>query len=240
MSFENVEDVYVLSPMQQGILFHTLYAPQSEAYTIQTAWAINGSFSAPKFGQSWQVIVDQHPILRTSFVWEGLDKPLQVVHQRVEISWEEHHWCDIPADEQEIRWEQFLENDRARDFQLNRAPLMRLSLFQLAENSYRFIWSYHHLLLDGWSYPQVLKEVLATYDALCRSEHPSLERRRPYRDYIAWLQKQDLSRAEAFWRQTLKGFSAPTRLTVDKMAGERSEVSGRRSAEQELIIPEET
>jgi len=188
MSFENVEDVYVLSPRQQGILFHTLYAPQSGAYTIQTAWAINGALTIPQFMQSWQYVVDQHPILRTSFVWEGLDKPLQIVHQRVEVPWEQRNWCDVPADEQGVRWEQFLADDRARDFHLNRAPLMRLSLFQLAENSYRFIWSYHHLLLDGWSYPQVLKEVLATYDALSRGQHPSLERRRPYRDYIACLQ----------------------------------------------------
>ncbi len=240
MSFENVEDVYVLSPMQHGMLFHTLYAPHSEEYTIQAGWALDGALTVPLFLQSWQHVVDQLPILRTSFAWENLEKPLQIVQRRVEIQWEQYDWRDIPADEQHSRWENFLANDRIRGFALDSVPLMRLTLFHLAENTYRFLWSYHHLLLDGWSYPQVLKEVFATYNALCQGQRPSSVERRPYRDYIAWLQEQDLSQAEAFWRQTLKGFITPTKLAVDQLLGDGSTQQERRFAQQELTISEET
>ncbi|HET8846577.1 MAG TPA: condensation domain-containing protein, partial [Ktedonobacteraceae bacterium] len=236
MSFENVDDIYVLSPLQQGMLFHELYTPCSEAYTFQTSWTLSGTLNSSLLRLSWQKVVDQHPVLRTGFVWEGLDKPLQVVHQRIEVPWEQHDWRSLPAHEQDIRWEQFLEADRARAFPLDEAPLMRLALFQLTENAYRLVWSYHHLLLDGWSYPQVLKEVLDIYNALVQGRTLTPAKRRPYRDYIAWLQEQDLSQAEAFWRQRLKGFIAPTRLTVDQMPVPGI---GQHFAEQRWIIPEE-
>ncbi|HEY1352293.1 MAG TPA: amino acid adenylation domain-containing protein [Ktedonobacteraceae bacterium] len=240
MSFENVEDVYVLSPMQQGILFHSLYTPHSQAYIIQSAWALNGALAVPLFRQAWGDVVDRHSVLRTKFVWEGLAKPLQVVHRHVELCWRQDTWCALPPAEQDAVWEQLLAADRAQRFDLDRAPLMRFALCQLAEDSYRFIWSYHHLLLDGWSYPHVLKQVFATYGALCRGERPLPEQQRPYRDYIAWLEQQDVSQAEAFWRQTLKGFSAPTRLTVERIAEKRSSQQQECFAEQERSISRES
>lgn len=240
MNMENIEDIYILSPMQQGILFHTLYASNSGAYTIQTGWAIEGTLNVPLFTHAWQYIVNQHPILRTSFAWEGLEKPLQVVHRHVEVYWKQYDWRNLSANEQAVRWEMFLADNRTRDFQLTRAPLMRLYLFQFAEQAYRFVWNYHHLLLDGWSHPQVLKDVFATYEALCKGQIPALERRRPYRDYIAWLQEQDTSQAETFWRQTLKGFTTPTRLMIDQNVGEKASQQEKDFAGHELIIPEQT
>src|SRR5262249_27718974 len=93
---------------------------------------------------------------------------------------------------------------------------MRLQLIRMTDDTYQFIWSFHHVLLDGWSISLIFKEVVACYTAFCQSQNPQLESRRPYRAYIAWLQQQDLARAELFWRQVLKGFVAPTPLTVDR------------------------
>src|SRR5439155_24829830 len=92
----------------------------------------------------------------------------------------------------------------------------RLTLVQLAEGAYQFILSFHHLLFDGWSFAILLKEVFAYYEAFYQSQDLRLERSRPYGDYIAWLQRQDLSKAEMFWRQALKGFMAPTPLGVGR------------------------
>jgi amino acid adenylation domain-containing protein len=120
----------------------------------------------------------------------------------------------MSAVEQKRRFETFLGEDRAQGFELSQAPLMRLTVLQLAEDAYQFTWSLHHLLLDGWSLLLLLQEVFQMYDAFCAGRELHLEASRPYGDYIAWLQQQDLSQAEAFWRQTLTGFTAPTALHV--------------------------
>ncbi|HYY15781.1 MAG TPA: condensation domain-containing protein, partial [Gammaproteobacteria bacterium] len=114
---------------------------------------------------------------------------------------EQQDWRDLAALEQEERLEAYLKADRRRGFQLSKAPLMRLALFQVAEDTYHFVLSFHHLLLDGWSLSLVLKEVLACYEAFRGGREFRLERPRPYRDYIAWLQQQDLAQAEGFWRE---------------------------------------
>jgi amino acid adenylation domain-containing protein len=129
----------------------------------------------------------------------------------------------VSAFEQERQFEVFLEEDRAQGFELSKAPLTRLTLLQLAEDAYQFIWSLHHLLLDGWSLHLLLQEVFQIYDALCAGQELHLEVSRPYGDYIAWLQQQDLSKAEAFWWQTLKGFTTPTVLHVGQAHGSSSD-----------------
>jgi amino acid adenylation domain-containing protein len=132
----------------------------------------------------------------------------------------------MSAAEQERQIEALLEENQARGFELSKAPLMRLVLLQLAENVYQFIWSLHQLLLDGWSRPLLLQEVFRMYDALCAGREPHLEVRRAYRDYIAWLQQQDLAQAEKFWRQTLRVFTTPTALNIDHAYGSPSGKAG--------------
>jgi amino acid adenylation domain-containing protein/thioester reductase-like protein len=217
MSKNNIEAIYPLSPLQEGLLFHTLYAPTSGTYFEQLDFTLLGRLNISAFKQAWQHVIDHHPILRTLFVWERRDKPLQVVRQQVALPWEQQDWRDAAPAGQQHRLERFLAADRAQGFDLGQAPLMRLSLLQMAEVNYHFIWSFHHLLLDGWSSSLVLKELFAAYEALSRGERPQARQSRPYRDYIIWLQQQDLARAEAFWRQTLQGFTTPTPLQVNRV-----------------------
>ena len=214
MSRKNIEDIYSLSPMQEGMLFHTLYAPESGVYFEQTAYTIHGHFNVPAFKQAWERVVERHPILRTLFHWKGRDEALQVVRQRVRLPWTQQDWRGLPPAEQENRLESVLKADRERGFDLSEAPVMRLALIQSAEDAYYFILSRHHLLLDRWSVSIVFKEVFAFYEAFNRGQDLHLEPSLPYRDYIAWLREQDLSQAAMFWRQTLKGFTAPTVLGV--------------------------
>jgi amino acid adenylation domain-containing protein/non-ribosomal peptide synthase protein (TIGR01720 family) len=211
-----VEDLYPLSPMQQGMLFHSVYAPDSGMYTGQLSFALRGELDVEAYERAWQRAVERHAVLRTSFVWENLDEPLQAVNRGVRARLEEHDWRGLAAAEQERRLDALLEEERRRGFDLTVAPLMRLKLLRLGAESYRLVWTHHHLLLDGWSLSLLLREIFADYEALRRGVDARATPARPYRDYIAWLRRQDASRAGSFWRAQLAGFLAPTPLAVDR------------------------
>jgi hypothetical protein len=218
----NVEDIYPLTPAQQGMLFHTLYDPVSGIYVEQLSWIHDGDMDVVAFERAWQEVIKRHAVLRTGFFIEGLNEPLQVVRRQANLSIDQHDWRSLSAAELHERLEAFLKDDRLRGFELAKAPLMRLALFKLSARACRVVWSHHHMLLDGWSTFLILKEVLQFYDAFSQGQTLSLEEAQPYSDYIAWLQRQDLSSAEAFWRGTLKGFTSPTPLVVERLTNNAS------------------
>jgi amino acid adenylation domain-containing protein/non-ribosomal peptide synthase protein (TIGR01720 family) len=213
---QQIEDIYPLSPMQQGMLFHALYDQNSAAYVTQTSCILRGKLDLSAFKQAWQKLIERHTILRTAFYWEGLDTPLQIVVKHIDLPYQQQDWRELTPNEQQTRLDILLETDYTQGFNLASAPLMRLIIIQLADDTYQFIWSSHHLLLDGWSTPLLLQEVFVLYQASCRNQLPSLEKVRPYRDYIAWLQQQDLLEAQNFWRRILKGFTTPTDFRINR------------------------
>ena len=210
----NIEAIYPLSHMQQGMLFHTLLAPQSEVYFDQASWTIQADVNVEAFRQAWRQVVERHPILRTAFLWERRDKPLQIVRRRVELPWEVHDWRHLTPEEQQERLEDYVVADRARGFELSEPPLMRFALLRLADDRWHFVWSFHHILLDGWGSSLLLNEVTSFYDAYSNGKHLKLSQPRPYRDYIGWLQRQDLNAAEAYWKRRLQGFTSPTTFGI--------------------------
>jgi acyl-CoA synthetase (AMP-forming)/AMP-acid ligase II/nucleoside-diphosphate-sugar epimerase len=219
LSTTEIEDIYPLSPMQRGMLFHTLYAPQSGVYFQQVGCTLHGDLDRAAFRRAWAYVMARHAVLRSAVVWEGLDEPMQVVLRQVPLPLEELDWRELPLDEQHVQRERFMQADQARGFDPLTAPLMRLALIQLADDAYQLIWSRHHLLLDGWSVSLILREVFRCYAMFRQGLPPGLEPPRPYRDYLAWLQRQDLARAEEFWRAALAGFQAATRLDIDRALG---------------------
>lgn len=218
MKQENIEDIYELSSMQHGMLFHTIAAPSSGAYFQQFCCTLH-QLDVSAFKKAWQRVVDRHSILRTSFYWKDLDKPYQVVYQQVDLPWELLDWRKLSLQEQQRQQEAFLKADRERGFELSFAPLMRIALIKVTDDAYLLIHSHHHIILDGLSWNLLWKEFYSFYDAFRQGDDLHLERLRPYRDYIAWLQQQDLYKSEVFWRQMLKGFTLPTPLVVDKALG---------------------
>ena len=233
----DVVDLFHLSPMQQGMLFHILYTPNTDVYLGQFSCALQGDVDANALNSAWQQTLNRHDVLRASFIWENLDEPLQLIHKSGRVPVEQHDWRGLTDDEQGERWEAFLITERQRGFNLSTPPLMRLALVRLSSDLYRFVWTHHHLLIDGWSGALLLREVFNAYEALRRGEQMRAEPRRPFRDYIAWLDRQDLSKAEAFWRENLKGFDAPTPLIIDHTSAETGmEAAG----ENEIQLSEET
>ncbi|HEX7242147.1 MAG TPA: amino acid adenylation domain-containing protein, partial [Longimicrobiaceae bacterium] len=217
-SDREVEDVYPLSPMQEGMLFHTLYAPGEGAYVGQFGYAIEGALDADAFERAWRDAVGRHPALRAGSAWQGLERPVQVVRRRVELPFERHDWRGLADGEREARLEAFLRGDRARGFDPARAPLMRLALFRTGDAEHHLVWSFHQMAFDGWSLPLVLGDVVALYGAHSLGAEPALRAVRPYRDYVGWLLAQDAGAAERFWRGALAGFETATPLGIDHAA----------------------
>jgi hypothetical protein len=190
MKRENIEDVYRLSPVQHGMLFHTLHAPESGMYFEQFHTPSAPGWDPAVAERAWREVVARNTILRTSFLWEGLDDPVQVVHRQVELPVVHEDWRGLPAAEQQERLAAFLAADRSRGFDLSRVPLLRLAFLRLRDDVWEQVVSYHHLLLDGWSVGLVAREVAAVYQALVSREAgqaPPPPSRRPFRDYVAWL-----------------------------------------------------
>ncbi len=212
MAHREVEDIYRLSPVQQGMLFHALFEPGGVAYFEQFAYEQTGALDRERLLAAWRHLLAREPILRTAFVWEGLDEPVQVVRRRVELPVVERDLRGLGHDEQRRRVAAYLEEDRARGFDLGTAPLARISLLHLGDERTTVVLSYHHLLLDGWSTTILLRDVAGAYEALGRGEEPDLPARRPFRDYVAWLNRQDLDAARQYWARALAGFEAPTPL----------------------------
>ena len=220
MKLENVADIYPLSSVQQGILFHALSAPDSGVYVQQYCCQIRGNLQVSEFKKAWQQVIERQPTLRTVFLWEGLDEPLQIVRRQVKINWETEDWRGQTLTQQQSQLEAFLQRDRLQGFNLAQAPISRFRLIHLEAETYQFIWSFHHLLADGWSIPILWQEVLTFYQLNCQGEPPQLSPVRPYRDYIAWLQSQNLMAAEGFWHQQLQGFTEPTPLPAARLNAE--------------------
>ena len=201
---------YPLSPMQQGMLFHSVYDPQAGFYVQQMVCSLREDVDVVRLQAAWQKTVERHPILRTSFQW-SIDQPLQQVHPQVKIGLPPFDLRSLPEDQQRSEVEGYLESDRTRGFDLSEAPLMRLAIFRLGHHEHRLIWTFHHALLDGRSHYQVLKEVFTLYDG---GQNSTFEELPPYENYISWLNAQDWRDAKRFWQEKLKGFRSPTRLRV--------------------------
>src|SRR6185369_16777537 len=148
---ENLEDLYQLSPMQLGMLFHTLEAPETGVYFEQSVFTIEGPLDTSSFERAWQAVVDRHSILRSAFLWQNLDSPVQVVHRRMDIVVDKHAWRDRPGEIQNQLLDEYLAADRNRGFDVEKAPLIRLALFQTSDLVHKFVFSRHHLILDRWS-----------------------------------------------------------------------------------------
>jgi amino acid adenylation domain-containing protein len=216
---KNVEDIYELAPMQQGMLFDSLAVNVPSMYRVHLAYNLQGDIDVAAFRRAWQYVTRRHPVMRTSFHWDGLEKPLQVVHQDLELPLDEKDWSGLSEEEQVRRLRELVLEEQTRPSDLSSPPLMRLTLFRTSETGYWFLWSLHHMLIEGWSVSIVLKEVFTCYRAFARGEEPELEPPVPYRSLIQWLQQQDEAAAEAFWRDQLRGFEAATRLPADRSGG---------------------
>jgi amino acid adenylation domain-containing protein/non-ribosomal peptide synthase protein (TIGR01720 family) len=213
-----IEDLYPLTPLQRGLLFHTLADPGSGVYFEQFSIGLDGPLDIEAIERAWRALLDRHAVLRAAIAWQGLAVPHLVVHERVELPLTHHDWSDLPEERQAARLTELLTQDRVTGFDLTRAPLTRLHLIRLAERRWHLIWSHHHIILDGWSVALLIQEVFDSYEAIQGGHFVPKPPPRPYRDYLGHLASLDLSGAWAYWRRVLSGVTGPTPLGVDRPA----------------------
>lgn len=233
-----IEDIYPLTPLQAGLLFHTLMLPGSGIYIMQDSFSLAGQIDVAVFQAAWQRVVDRHTILRTSIFWACAGQPHQIVHRKAVLPFEYFDWGGYGEQEQEARLAALREKELREGFDLGQPPLMRIRLIHFGADRYHCIRSYHHILMDAWCDSLILSDFKHCYYALLRAKSLPKAPSKSYRDYVAWLQRQDAAQAERFWRTYLEGFTEPTPLVVDCQEGavlhggeEVGDVATRLSAE---------
>lgn len=205
MNARNIASISALTPIQEGILFHAIADHARQVYHSQFSARIDGALDAARWRAAWDMVIARHDTLRTLFTWEGRDKPLQIVRERVDTPWQELDWRQSIADEHGAMLEALLDRDRDLGFELDRAPLLRLILIRLGDNHHRFVLTFHHLILDGWSMRLILEEAQQIYadsDALPASA-PSFSR------YVEWQAARDATSDDQWWGERLASFDAP-------------------------------
>jgi amino acid adenylation domain-containing protein len=220
--------------MQQAMLFQYQLGPGSGLYIQQVLCSLHEDLNVPAFRWAWNQVLMRHPALRTSFRWRGSSEPVQDVHAQAHLFFEEQDWRAREPAWQESQLARFLKRDRKQGFDLAQAPLLRLALFRLAEADYKLVVTYHHIIADGWARYLVINEVFAWYGAYCTGQDLKLERPRPYRDHIERLRQMGRLESEIYWRQLLKGFTAPTAVDLIPMTDDSHAREGHGERETRL------
>ncbi|NHC52712.1 non-ribosomal peptide synthetase [Pseudomonas sp. AU8050] len=211
-----IEDVYPLTPMQEGLLLHTLLEPGTGLYYMQDRYRINSALEPERFAQAWQAVIARHEALRASFCWNVGEDMLQVIHKPGSTPIEYLDWSADPQDEQEPRLQALLKAEREAGFDLlNEAPF-HLRLIRVGEARYWFMMSNHHILIDAWCRSLLMNDFFDIYTALGEGRDAQLAAPPRYRDYIAWLQRQNLNEARQWWQQNLQGFERATPIPSDR------------------------
>ncbi|QXQ17214.1 non-ribosomal peptide synthetase [Pseudomonas tolaasii] len=211
-----IEDVYPLTPMQEGLLLHTLLEPGTGLYYMQDRYRINSALDPERFAQAWQAVIARHEALRASFCWNVGEDMLQVIHKPGSTPIEYLDWSNDPEAEHEPRLQALLKAEREAGFDLlNQAPF-HLRLIRVGEARYWFMMSNHHILIDAWCRSLLMNDFFEIYMALGEGRDAQLATPPRYRDYIAWLQRQNLAEARQWWQQNLQGFERTTPIPSDR------------------------
>lgn len=215
----NLQDLYPLSPMQQGMLFHALYQPDSQAYFEQMSYDIQGNLDCDIFKQSWQLLHNRHDALRTVFVHKKSAKLLQMVLKHREVEFDCIDLSDLSPEQQSERIEQYRQQDRAKGFELSKDRLSRIQLFKTQADRYAMIWSVHHIIMDAWCFGIIYRELMACYRSLLQQQPLHLPPAPPYSRYIQWLDKQDKDAARDFWQRYLHDYDDAVSLYGQQQQG---------------------
>lgn len=226
---ENIADIYPLLPAQEGMLFHALYEKEKGAYFEQKSFQLGGSMDPCLVENAFNVLFKRHDILRAALIYEGLDQPVQVILKERQITFSFHDIRGIVAEQQEEKVAEFKTRDKAKGFQLDHDPLMRVTLFQTAESQYEIIWSHHHMILDGWSSSKLTEEWLQVYQQLSQSNIPQISESRAFKEYVRWQQRQLPENSLVFWRNFLNGYNQQVSLPGRQRPSSNAEYCNRRS-----------
>ncbi|WP_449434132.1 amino acid adenylation domain-containing protein [Pseudomonas putida] len=215
----DIEDIYPLSPMQEGLLMHTLLEPGTGIYLMQYCYRVEHAIDIGAFNEAWKAVIARHEVLRTSFCWDLGERMVQIVHRRTEPALRVLDWRHLAEEQYEEALQAELDAELQQGFDMAREVPFRLRLIQLGGERFGFVFSNHHVLLDAWCRMGVVDEFFKVYQALTTGQPVQLPTPPRYRDFIAWLQRWDRDASRGFWRNQLAGFERPTALPFDRSAG---------------------
>ncbi len=209
--YPEAEDIYPLSPMQEGMLFHALLDQSSHSYFQQTSYRLQGDFDIPLVEKSVNELAKHHDILRTAFVHKNTPRPLQIVLRNRPVAFyyqDISHFIDNQEKENFVQT--FKTKDKNTSFDLSTDILMRASILRLEKSTYEFIWSFHHILMDGWCIGIISNEFFDIYSGYVQNHPPSFRQLKPYRTYIEWLENIDKDESHQYWKNYLQSFDEQT------------------------------
>jgi polyketide synthase PksJ len=215
---KNIEDVLALTPMQEGMLFHYLKAPDSDYYFEQLSLEISGQINKEIFEKAWNFVIETNEMLRTVFQWEKVEKPIQVILKEHRL---QPGYYDFPGEEgsqKNRKIEEIKLADRKEKFDLRKVPF-RVTLCRIEKAKHVMMISNHHILYDGWSNGIILKEFFRTYDDLVNGKELLKPVKTKFKEFVKWIQDQDSEKQEKFWQEYLRGFDTQTELSVKKRKG---------------------
>jgi amino acid adenylation domain-containing protein len=205
---KDIENIMALTPLQEGMLFHYLQAPESDLYFEQLCLQLSGIIDSKRFEQAWQAVIKTNEMLRTVFRWERAAEPLQVILKEYKLQLEYRDLSYKEAKEKKEELEQIKVKDRKRKFDLHEVPF-RVTLCKINGTSHVMIVSNHHILYDGWSNGIILKEF---FEAYISGEEQGQTVKTRFKDFIQWIQQQDKNKQESYWQEYLRGFVSKTGL----------------------------
>jgi thioesterase domain-containing protein len=208
----NVDDLFALSPMQHLMLLHAIAEEGNGVLLNQVVYDVRGALDTAALRLAWQQLIARHAALRTAFLWEGLPQPVQVVRTTVPLPWREVDLASLTTEARAEALHALLREEALAALPLGKAPLMRGTLVRLTDDHHQFVWAIHHLVIDRWSHAILLDELRALYGAAAARTAPALPPAAPFRAYVAWLERQDGTEVERYWRDALAGFTVPTPL----------------------------
>jgi len=203
-----IEDIYILTPMQSGMLFQALLDPTSTAYFEQMSYRLKGKIQIDLVEKTISELYRRYDVLRTNFFYEENDRPLQVVlKEKAPQFHSEDIRTSVPVDKREEWIETFKETDRNTPFDLRKDSLMRVCVIQVEDEEFEFLWSHHHILMDGWCAGILVEEFFEIYSNLVDGTQYALPPITPFRNYLEWLEKQDMKESRRYWQDYLSGYS---------------------------------
>jgi len=207
---EDISALYELSPLQEGILFHSLYNPKSTAYKTQFSMEFPEGLDLNAFKKAWEYVIKNHTILRTAFIHDQLNIPVQCVFKKINFDYEHVDYTHFEKEELENQFEALLQNERAKEFDFKNPPLMRVTLVQVNDKAVRMIWTKHHILWDGWSGQILMKEFVEAYTIYKSNGVPPVRDEDKFEDYIKYIKNINSEEEKSFWTSYLENFNEPS------------------------------
>ncbi|OKP94756.1 non-ribosomal peptide synthetase [Paenibacillus sp. P32E] len=220
MKKADVADILPLSPTQESMLYHYRLEPASTKYHGQHILYLRGELDPICFNKAVDMVVDTNEMLRAVFRWENIQSPVQIIMKYKAMCIPYYDWSACREDNQRERLNQLLKKDQKEHFQLESGDTMRIRTIRMGRDQYVLVWSFHHIIMDGWSSGVLLNEIFTNYGSLIKEQRVAQRPKMKYKQYLRHLKDTKSNTQTAFyWKSYLKDFTTPTELPFHRQEG---------------------